>query len=43
VVHEGLREHKPAAQVRREVPRPKNGTGNRTAAVKTLTQKLSPA
>ena len=24
----------PAAEVRREVPRPKNGTGNRTAAVK---------
>ena len=32
VVYEGLREDKPAAEVRREVPHPKTGTGRRTAA-----------
>jgi len=42
VVYEGLREDKPAREVRRPVPHPKPGTQSRTAAAK-KTSRSQPA
>jgi len=43
VVYEGLREDKPANELRREVPHPKDSSGNRTAAGNSLIQKPTSA
>jgi bifunctional non-homologous end joining protein LigD len=43
VVYEGLREDKPAAEVRREVPHAKPGTQSRTLTAKKRTARRRPA